>query len=74
MSLNSVGYAMVTVGDRHIEWRPEMTLADLMDQLEEHRHCAVVRLNGRLVSRPHFGMTLVPDNAEVLPLPLVSGG
>jgi sulfur carrier protein ThiS len=65
---------MVTVGNRHIEWRPGMTLADLMDQLEEGRFYAVVRLNGRLVSRPYFNRTPVPDDAEVLPLPLVAGG
>lgn len=65
---------MVTFGERHIQWRPGMTLADLMAQLEEGRYYAVVRLNGKLVSRPYFGATVVPDNAEVVPLPLVAGG
>jgi sulfur carrier protein ThiS len=35
---------------------------------------AVVRLNGRLVSRPNFALTLVPDHAQVDLLPVIAGG
>lgn len=51
-----------------------MTLADVIGQLEEGGFYAVVRLNGRLVSRPYFSTTPVPDDSKVLPLPLVAGG
>ncbi len=65
---------MITVDDRHMEWQPGMTLAQLLASLEDGHIYAVVRLNGRLVSRPYFAVTEVPDEATIEPLPMIAGG
>jgi thiamine biosynthesis protein ThiS len=65
---------MILIGERTIPWREGLTLSALLEQLADGHHYAVVKLNGKLVSRPHFHTTPVPDGAEVVPIPIVAGG
>jgi thiamine biosynthesis protein ThiS len=65
---------MIQVDDQVVEWKADMTLADLLAQMPEVRFCAVVRMNGRLVSSPRFHDTRIPDHAVIQLLPLVAGG
>ena len=65
---------MILVGDKEMIWQPGMTLAQVMETLEDGQLYAVVRLNGKPVSKPNFAGTPVPDGAEILLLPLIAGG
>jgi thiamine biosynthesis protein ThiS len=65
---------MITIGDSEVFWHEGMTVSDLLADIDDDRFYAVVRLNGKLVSRPNFDTTLVPDNAEVILIPMVAGG
>ena len=65
---------MIKVGDKQVPWHKGMTIATLLAEIGDSSFCAVVRLNGKLVSRPNFETTLVPDNAEVILLPMIAGG
>ena len=65
---------MVTVNDRPYPWRDGLTLADLLARFEDGHVYAVVKLNGRLVSRPNFEHTPVPDGSTVIPIPMIAGG
>ena len=65
---------MILVGGKEMIRQPGMTLAQVMETLEDGQLYAVVRLNGKLVSRPYFDSTPVPDGAEILLLPLIAGG
>ena len=65
---------MVYLGEQRITWHEGMTVATLLDSLEDGHIYAVVKLNGRLVSRPHFNATPVPDGARVTPIPMIAGG
>ncbi len=51
-----------------------MTVAELINKIDGRGHCAVVRLNDRTISRPHFESTLVPDHAKIFLLPMIAGG
>ncbi len=51
-----------------------MTIADLLKQMEDQNPCAVVRINKRYVSRPDFDKTVIPDDAEIRLIPMISGG
>jgi len=64
----------ITVENQQMQWHQGLTLADVLAALPDGHLCAVVRMNGRLVSRPDFVDTPVPDNAVVEPLPLIAGG
>lgn len=65
---------MIEVDDRQLAWQDTMTVASLLKTLENVEFCAVVRLNGRLVSSPDFAGTPIPDNSKIQLLPLIVGG
>ena len=65
---------MITFDDTVIPWQQGLTMADVLEQVMDGQTYAVVKMNGRLVSRPHFEKTLVPDGARVTPIPMIAGG
>lgn len=62
------------MGDQDVPWQEGLTLARLLAVLEDGHRYAVVRLNGKLVSRPHFATTTVPDGSQVTLIPMIAGG
>ncbi len=65
---------MIEVDEKKMQWSEGMTIASILEQVEDAKFCSVVRLNGRLVSSPKFFETIVPDNSILQLLPLVAGG
>ncbi len=51
-----------------------MTVADLLSGLHDPHDYAVVRVNGKYVSKPHFEEYRIPDQAEIYLIPMVVGG
>lgn len=65
---------MIRVGDREIRWREGITVTAVLKELDDPYHYSVARVNGRLISFPNFENSLVPDDAEIFLIPLISGG
>ena len=65
---------MITVNDEKIAWKKGMTVTDLLNGLEDAHPYAVVRVNDKYVSKPHFDDFEIPDNAEIYLIPMVVGG
>ncbi len=65
---------MITVDGKKVTWREGMTVADLLNDLNDSYTYIVVRINEKQVSRPGFDKALVPDSAEVFLVPMVAGG
>ena len=65
---------MIRVNGKKHSWRPGMTVADLLKELDDQHGYAVVRINDRHVSKPKFENVLIPDDADVFLIPLVAGG
>lgn len=65
---------MIIVEDRQIPWEKGLNVAQLIKQLDRSFSCAVVRLNGKLVSRPSFAEIQVPDESRIDLIDLVAGG
>jgi thiamine biosynthesis protein ThiS len=65
---------MIEVDGRSRPWPRDLTLAELMTQVDPRGEIAVVRMNDRLVSRPKFKSTAVPDGAVIRLIPMVAGG
>jgi thiamine biosynthesis protein ThiS len=65
---------MVTVDEQARGWQEGLTVASLLAQLDDGHMYAVVKLDGKLVSRPHFKTTPVPDGARVTLVPMIAGG
>jgi len=65
---------VITIGDEKIPWQEGMTVARVLEELNDGHFYAVVRVNGELVSRPNFEKTPVPDHAEIILIPMIAGG
>lgn len=65
---------MVFIDDTPHAWQAGLTLADLLARLPDGEIYAVVKLDGKPVSRPFFATTMVPDGARIVPLPMIAGG
>lgn len=65
---------MIRVNGKHWTWYKGMTVEDLLKDLEDSHHYAVIRVNDKHVSRPYFKKTLIPDNSEVFLISLIAGG
>ena len=65
---------MIQVGDRQVKWHAQMTVSGLLAALGETYEYAAVRIDDRIVSRPNFDHTPVPDGCQIFLIPLVAGG
>ena len=65
---------MIFVNDEKISWQEGMTVRDLLDGLEDDHDYAVIRVNGKYVSKPYFDEYQIPDNADIYLIPMVVGG
>lgn len=65
---------MIIVDDKEYPWKEGLTIAELLSNVKRGRACAVVKLDGKLVSKPHFETTVVPDGAKVILIPMIAGG
>ena len=65
---------MITVSGESHPWRKGMTIADLLEELNDPYPYAVVRINDKYISRPHFDKTLIPDESELFLVPMIAGG
>ena len=65
---------MIQVAGKQIDWREDMTVSDLLEELKDPHPYAVVRINQQYVTRPNFEHTFVPDDAEVYLIPMIAGG
>ena len=51
-----------------------MTIADLLKELDDTYSYTVVRVNEKQVSGPHFHKSVIPDDSEVVLIPMIAGG
>ncbi len=66
---------MIRVNNQYeVEWRPGMTVQDLLDALRFSFRMIVVKVDGQIVLKKDFSTTQVPDGARVEAIHLISGG
>ena len=65
---------MITVNGKDRSWREGMTVTDLLRDLHDSYHYAVIRINDTRISRPNFEKTLIPDNSKIFLIPMIAGG
>ncbi|MGC8780731.1 MAG: sulfur carrier protein ThiS [Anaerolineae bacterium] len=61
-------------GQYAVEWRPGMTVQDVLDALKFSFRMIVVKINGQVILRKDFATTEVPDGAEMQAIHMISGG
>jgi sulfur carrier protein len=57
-----------------VEYRPGMTVQDVLDALKFSFRMIVVKIDGKVVLKRDFATTEVPDGAEMQAIHLISGG
>jgi len=66
---------MIRVNDQYdVDYRPGMTVQDVLDALKFSFRMIVVKIDGVVVLRRDFATTEVPDGAEMQAIHLISGG
>ena len=65
---------MITVNGEPLEYTEGMTIADILRIRNFIFRMLVVQVNGKLVKRPDYASTTVPDRADVQVIHLISGG
>ncbi|HEY3382949.1 MAG TPA: sulfur carrier protein ThiS [Vicinamibacterales bacterium] len=65
---------MITVNGDRIEWREGMTVADILKIRNYIFRMLAVSVNGELVRRGTYETTVVPDDADVQVIHMMSGG
>jgi len=65
---------VITLNNREIDWHEGMTISDLLSGVHEAHLYLVVKVNNRYVSRPYFDTFKIPDQAEILLIPMIAGG
>jgi len=51
-----------------------MTVYDFLEDPGDLFPYAVVRFNGKIICRPDFKKTRIPDETEIFLIPMVAGG
>jgi sulfur carrier protein len=57
-----------------VEYRPGMTVQDVLDALKFSFRMIVVKIDGKVVLKKDFATTEVPDDTEMQAIHLISGG
>ena len=65
---------MINVKGKQLEWHRGLTVRDILNTLGYKYPSVLVRVNGTLIRRKEWDGTVVPDEAEVVVLPIVAGG
>jgi thiamine biosynthesis protein ThiS len=66
---------MIRVNNQYdVEYRPGMTVQDVLGALKFSFRMIVVKIDGEVVLRKDFATTEVPDGAEMQAIHLISGG
>ena len=65
---------MITLDGEKIPWQRGMTVSHLLQKIADTHQYAVIKINGRYVSRPSFDTHVIPDYAEIYLIPMIAGG
>lgn len=64
----------IMLNNRSFEWVENMTITKIMKKKNYTFKMLVVKVNGKLVRKENYATTVVPENADVKIIHLISGG
>ena len=65
---------MITVNGEKKEWRPGLTVEEVLNSLEDEFSIVVVKVNGKPILKKQYNTYEVPDGAEVNTIDIIAGG
>ncbi len=64
----------IMLNNTSFEWEENMTITKIMKKKNYTFKMLVVKLNGKLIRKENYATTIVPENADVRIIHLISGG
>lgn len=64
----------IMLNNSRFEWEEDMSISNIMKKKNFTFKMLVVKLNGKLVRKENYATTIVPENADVKIIHLISGG
>lgn len=64
----------IMLNNSSFEWEEDMSISNIMKKKNFTFKMLVVKLNGKLVRKENYATTIVPENADVKIIHLISGG
>lgn len=65
---------MILINGKRATWHQDLTVSEMLDDLNDPYPYMVVRVNGKHVSKPDFEKYRIPDESEIYLMPLITGG
>lgn len=65
---------MFVLNNRPEEWQAGMSITDLLEQKRFTFKMLVIKVNGELIKKKDYQNTIIPENADVKVIHLMSGG
>ncbi|MGD2295725.1 MAG: sulfur carrier protein ThiS [Candidatus Aminicenantes bacterium] len=64
----------VCVNGQDVRWEDQLTLDSLLQRFDFGYRIFVVKINGEIVRKSQYTTKIVPENAHIKIIPLLSGG
>ena len=64
----------ITVNNNKIEWQKGLTIDKILKIMKYSFKMLVVKVNGELVKKDEYKTRIIPENADVKIIHLISGG
>ena len=65
---------MITVNGKTIEWIEGETISKLLSRMNYIFPLVIIKINGTLIPRKNYASTIIPDNAKIDIIHMISGG
>ena len=64
----------ITVNENIVEWHENLTVTELLKIMKYTFPMLIVKVDGKIVKKNQYGLFLVPEDADVKVIHLMSGG
>ena len=64
----------ITVNGKNISYMKDESVTELLKRMRYTFPLIIVKINGKLVKKKDYKVTIIPDNADVKVVHLISGG
>ena len=64
----------ITVNENIVEWHENLTVTELLKIMKYTFPMLIVKVDGEIVKKNQYGLFLIPEDADVKVIHLMSGG
>lgn len=65
---------VITLNEKKLDWKEDMTVSDLLSGIQDAHLYWIVKINDQYITKPHFDTVTIPDECEIILVPMFAGG